>query len=131
MVYWRSALLGPNSRFGGFNSRLGRCKFPFGTLREFARNGLICLAVFSAKTALTGQNRKNFRFYGKNRESCYGDSFDMMIVPEAENMPPTPWQTKIRTPGIAGSRGRAATRINAPPPAVTRQHCNKRPREKR
>jgi len=24
----------------------------------------------------------------------------MMMVPEAANMPPTPWQTEIRAPGI-------------------------------
>jgi hypothetical protein len=29
-----------------------------------------------------------------------GTSFDMMIVPEAANMPPTPWQTEIRASGI-------------------------------
>ena len=29
-----------------------------------------------------------------------GGSFDMMIVPEAANMPPTPWQTEILAPGI-------------------------------
>jgi hypothetical protein len=30
----------------------------------------------------------------------YGGSFDMMSVPEAVNMPPTPWQTEILAPGI-------------------------------
>jgi hypothetical protein len=30
----------------------------------------------------------------------YGPSFDMIIVPEAANMPPTPWQTEILAPGI-------------------------------
>ena len=30
---------------------------------------------------------------------AYADWFDMMIVPEAANMPP-PWQTEIRAPGI-------------------------------
>ena len=30
----------------------------------------------------------------------YGGSFDMMIVADAANMPPTPWQTEIRAPGI-------------------------------
>jgi hypothetical protein len=30
----------------------------------------------------------------------YGASFDMMIGPEAANMPPTPWQTEILAPGI-------------------------------
>jgi hypothetical protein len=29
-----------------------------------------------------------------------GPSFDMMIVPDAANMPPTPWQTEILAPGI-------------------------------
>ena len=29
-----------------------------------------------------------------------GGSFDMMIVPEAANLPPTPWQTEILAPGI-------------------------------
>ena len=29
-----------------------------------------------------------------------GSSFDMMMVPEAANVPPTPWQTEIRAPGI-------------------------------
>jgi hypothetical protein len=29
-----------------------------------------------------------------------GASFDMMIVPEAANMPPTPWQTEILASGI-------------------------------
>src|SRR5260370_11289505 len=29
-----------------------------------------------------------------------GASFVMMMVPEAANMPPTPWQTEIRAPGI-------------------------------
>ena len=38
---------------------------------------------------------------GKTR--AYGGSFDMMIVPEAANMPPTPWQTEILAPGIWAS----------------------------
>jgi hypothetical protein len=29
-----------------------------------------------------------------------GGSFDMMIVPDVANMPPTPWQTEIRASGI-------------------------------
>jgi hypothetical protein len=32
--------------------------------------------------------------------SLHGGSFDMMIVPEAANMPATPWQTEIFAPGI-------------------------------
>jgi hypothetical protein len=30
---------------------------------------------------------------------AHGGSFDKMIVPEAANMPPTPWQTEILAPG--------------------------------
>jgi hypothetical protein len=100
IVYWWLAALGSNSRFGGFNSRLSRQKFPFRQQREFPRKHLIYLAVSSTKVALTGRNRKNSRFYGNNRELCYGGSFEKMIVPEAANMPPTPWQTEILAPGI-------------------------------
>jgi len=32
----------------------------------------------------------------------------MMLVPEAANMPPTPWQTEISAPGIWAARGRGA-----------------------
>jgi hypothetical protein len=31
----------------------------------------------------------------------------MMIVPEAANMPPTPWQTEILTPGIMARAGKS------------------------
>jgi len=31
---------------------------------------------------------------------AYGASLEKMIVPEAANMPPTPWQTEIFAPGI-------------------------------
>ena len=34
------------------------------------------------------------------RPANHGRSFDMMIVPEAANMPPTPCQTEILAPGI-------------------------------
>jgi hypothetical protein len=57
-----------NSRFGGFNSRLGVNKFPFGRQRELAGKRLIYLAVFDAKTALLEHNREKSRFDGKNRE---------------------------------------------------------------
>ena len=48
-----------------------------------------------------------FRFQFQRRgqgERCvpapaYGDSLEKMIVPEAANMPPTPWQTEIFAPG--------------------------------
>jgi hypothetical protein len=42
---------GYHSRFGALNSRLGANKFPFSRLREFPGKGLICLALFGAKTA--------------------------------------------------------------------------------
>ena len=41
--------------------------------------------------------------YGKDSSTlvvAQGSSFDMMIVPLAANMPPTPWQTEILAPGI-------------------------------
>ena len=62
------AVLRYNSRLGGFNSRLGPNKFPFGPLRELAGKGLICLAVFATRTALMGNNRKNSRLHGNNQE---------------------------------------------------------------
>jgi len=40
-------------------------------------------------------NTENFRFYGKSRDSRQGASFHMMMVREAANIPPTPWQTEI------------------------------------
>jgi hypothetical protein len=36
----------------------------------------------------------------ERRNFGYGGSSDMMIVPDAANMPPTPWQTEILAPGI-------------------------------
>jgi len=71
LLFWCAALLVGNSRhsrFDGFNSRLGENKFPFSRCRELTRNQLICLAVFGAKSALFGNNRKNSRSHGKNRE---------------------------------------------------------------
>src|SRR5215471_8729693 len=61
-----------NSRFAAFNSRLGVNKFPFSRQREFAGKRLIYLAVVDIKTALSGSNRKNSRFHGKNRETSPG-----------------------------------------------------------
>jgi|SRR5215469_2278160 len=51
------------------NSRLGAKKFPISGPWELARNHLICLEFFGAKTALFGRNRKYTRFYGNNRLS--------------------------------------------------------------
>src|SRR5258705_11935871 len=74
VLFWCSAVTGDilryNSRFGVFNSRLGRRKFPFPLLRELARKGLIRLALFGTRTALLGNNRENSRFHGNNREFC-------------------------------------------------------------
>jgi hypothetical protein len=41
-------------------------------------------------------NNAKFRLH----TPAQGGSFDIMIVPEAANMPPTPWQTEILAPGI-------------------------------
>jgi hypothetical protein len=99
-LFWWFAVNSRNSRFGGFNSRLAPQKFPFNLLRELAHMALIGLVVAVPKAPLSRRNRKNSRLYGNYRESGYGGSFDMMIVPEAANMPPTPWQTEILAPGI-------------------------------
>ena len=74
LLFWCAAVVtGSNSRFGGFNSRLGPNKFPFSRLRELARKGLTYLTVFGAETALFEDNRENSRFQGKNREfRCAG-----------------------------------------------------------
>jgi len=64
VLFWRSAVTGDilryNSRFGVFNSRLGRRKFPFPLLRELAGKGLICLTVFAAKTAVIQEKTRGF-----------------------------------------------------------------------
>ena len=38
--------------------------------------------------------------YVAPKQLAYGGWFDMKMVPEAANMPPTPWQTEIRSPGM-------------------------------
>src|SRR5215831_15392218 len=99
VLLWSSAVIrrsivanSRNSRFGGFNSRLGSKKFPFNLLRELARKALICPAVSSAKTAHAGQHRKNSRFNGKSRE--------------APTLPPEhpPWRASVR--GLPRLRGK-------------------------
>jgi hypothetical protein len=70
LLWCAAVVLGGNSRFGGFNSRLCPNKFAFPPLRELASKGLIWLAVFAAKTAVIGKNLKNSRFHGNNREFC-------------------------------------------------------------
>ena len=47
--------------------------------------------------------------------SHYASSFDMMTVPAAANMPPTPWQTEILVPG---SPGGSRTHLVHAPPAI-------------
>jgi len=59
-----------NSRFGGFNSRLFLRNSRFGLLREFAGNGLICLAIFFDEWQFSGPDRRNSRLHGNNREGC-------------------------------------------------------------
>ena len=49
--------------WAGANSR-------FALVREFVGKSLICLTVISTKRRLREQNRRNSRFYGKNREFC-------------------------------------------------------------
>ena len=61
-------ILGDNSRFGVFNSRLGGRKFPIMLPRELVRKGMIRLTVFVAPTMVLGSNRKNSLYSGKNRD---------------------------------------------------------------
>jgi hypothetical protein len=63
-------IIGNNSWFGEFNSRLGLANSRFGRLREFAGNSLIWLAGFADKRRFYGENRGNSRFDGNNREFC-------------------------------------------------------------
>jgi len=92
---------GPNissdhSRFGEINSRLARANSRFVLLREFVGKSLICLTVFTAKQRLSGQNRSNSRFDGKNREMPQAA---LQAVPRGF---PT-------TPPISGAWGRSST----------------------
>jgi hypothetical protein len=62
VFFWCAAIaqtvLRYDSRFGGFNSRLGPNKFPFGLLRELAGKGLICLAFSRPERHLWGTIEK-------------------------------------------------------------------------
>jgi hypothetical protein len=66
LLLWCSAvigdLLGDNSRFGVFNSRLPGANSRLAPFRELAVKALIYLTVFAAKTAVIGENRKNSRY---------------------------------------------------------------------
>src|SRR5215472_19023637 len=64
------------------NSRLGRQKFPFSPLRELVRKGLIWFAVLSAETVLSGQNRKDSRFYGNSRECLQHEARGIRLAAE-------------------------------------------------
>src|SRR6516164_5913049 len=69
LLVWCSGVIGyGNSRFGGFNSRLGRRKSPFGVATGICGSLLNSLAVFAMESRPGGQNRKNSRYDGKNRD---------------------------------------------------------------
>jgi hypothetical protein len=57
-----------NSRFGGFNSRLGTYKFPFTSRREFSRNGLIRHGILTRKRRFCGRNRQIPGYFPGSRE---------------------------------------------------------------
>jgi len=66
---WCPAVLGPSvignsriSRFGGFNSRLGRCKFPFRAATGICRQELDLPGLFQGGMAVPTQNRRKFPF---------------------------------------------------------------------
>src|SRR6266851_9001971 len=52
--------LGSNSRFGEFNSRLGRCKFPFSAATGIRSQGLDLLLRFCNQTAVAGGKSTKF-----------------------------------------------------------------------
>jgi hypothetical protein len=96
-----------NSRLGEFDSRLGPNKFPFGRLRELALKGLIYLAVPGAKTALFGNNRKNSRLNGKNRE----------FAPAGYSLSGTPASSSSsQTLAVASEGARQSPRGDSEPP---------------
>src|SRR5712672_3669828 len=70
VVGWGGApnLVGNNSRFRAFHSRLSRYDSRFASLPEFAVNDLIWLPVFAAKWRFSGETRKISRFHGNSRE---------------------------------------------------------------
>src|SRR5689334_1025276 len=104
MVYWWLMALDSNSQFGGFNSGLGRSKFPIRVATVIRSQHFDFTLLFCSKPVLFRQNQENSRLYGKNRESCHGASFDMTIVPDAAHMPPPPPR-----PGPLPSRAERAT----------------------
>jgi len=128
ILFWCSAvvrgwgvpkILGENSRFGEFNSRLGRREFPFALLREFARKGLIYLAVFAAKMAGAGENRRNSRFVGKNREFC---PTGRTVRGAAQIV-----STNIPTEGWIGGPGTDMAILNRNPESPTKNQLARRP----
>src|SRR5882724_1285048 len=72
VLFWRSAVLGDilryNSRFGVFDSRLGRRKFPFSPTTGIGRQGLDLARRFCGQTTVIGENRRNSRRHAKDRE---------------------------------------------------------------
>jgi hypothetical protein len=57
-----------NSRFGGFNSRLGQKNSRLTTLRELAHKRLIWLVFLTTEGQLRRRNRRISRHNGKNPE---------------------------------------------------------------
>jgi len=62
------ALIAINSRLGAINSSFGGQKFLFDFARELADKPLIQLCFSQLEWRLCDENRRNSRFYGKNRE---------------------------------------------------------------
>jgi len=80
ILFWGHAVAGPydasnilfcnsrHSRFGEINSRLGSLKFPIKGATGILRKYLVCRIIFAAERRAQGQNRRNSRLNGKNRE---------------------------------------------------------------
>jgi hypothetical protein len=82
-----------SSRFGEFNSRLGRANSRFGLPRELAGKGFIWLPFFSEKRRLRGQNRRNSRLNGKSRELSYRRNARVTVPPGMGRFDHGRWQS--------------------------------------
>jgi len=88
----RQRLVGPAASVFSVVRLLGRLAVPFALAREEKRG--------AAEVAATPPVR-------------YGASFDQITVPEAANMPPTPWLIEIFAPGTwAGAMPRSCRMLS-------------------
>jgi hypothetical protein len=77
-------------------------------MKQVAQIGFSFLSSGSEFRGLMPLHRRGTRSSARSRPAAYGGSSDMMMVPEAANMPPTPWHTENLAPGIWARRCRAS-----------------------